>query len=213
MNNQNKETKDCCQPCDTDNTKGGFWSGLLMGLIAHSGCILFIVFTILGVTTLSAFFKPLLTNKFSFYFLIILSFVLTTISAIIYLNKARLLSWLGIKRKWKYLATLYGTTIAVNLILFLVVFPAMANWRIGLGGTASLAEINQTSSKLSLEVDIPCSGHSYLIITELKKNQGISEVIYRTPDFFDVYYDSSKTTKEQILASEIFTSFKIKKVE
>jgi hypothetical protein len=213
MDNQNKETKDCCQSCDTNNTQKGFWSGLLMGLIAHSGCILFIVFTILGVTTLSAFFKPFLASKFSFYFLIILSFILTTISAVIYLNKARLLSWLGIKRKWKYLATLYGTTIAVNLILFLVIFPAMANWRIGLGDAASLAVINQTNSKLSLEVDIPCSGHSYLIIMELKKNQGISEVIYRTPDFFDVYYDSNKITKEQILASEIFTSFKIKRVE
>jgi hypothetical protein len=213
MDNQNKEIKDCCEPCETSNTEKGFWSGLLMGLIAHSGCIFFIVFTILGVTTLSAFFKPFLASRFSFYFLIILSFVLTTISAVIYLNKARLLSWLGIKRKWKYLATLYGTTIAVNLILFLVVFPAMANWRIGLGSVASLAEINQTNSKLSLEVDIPCSGHSYLIIMELKKNQGISEVIYRMPNFFDVYYDSTKTIKEQIIDSEIFQDFKIKGVE
>jgi hypothetical protein len=94
-----------------------------------------------------------------------------------------------------------------------VVFPAMANWRIGLGSVASLAEINQTNSKLSLEVDIPCSGHSYLIIMELKKNQGISEVIYRMPNFFDVYYDSTKTTKEQILDLEIFKDFKIKGVE
>lgn len=213
MDNQNKEIKDCCHLCDTNNTQKGFWSGLLMGLIAHSGCIFFIVFTILGVTTLSAFFKPFLASKFSFYFLIILSFVLTTISAVIYLNKGGLLSRAGIKRKWKYLTTLYGTTIAVNLILFLVIFPTMANWRIGLGGVASLAEISQTSSKLSLEVDIPCSGHSYLIIMELKKNQGVSEVIYKIPDFFDVYYNSAEITKEQILGLEIFEDFKIKKVE
>lgn len=211
MDNKNKEIKDCCQSSNVDNTKKGFWSGALMGLIAHSGCILFIVFTILGVTTLSAFFKPFLASKFSFYFLIVLSFVLTTISAAIYLNRAGLLSWMGMKRKWKYLTTLYSTTIAINLILFLVVFPAMANWRIGLGGAASLAQISQSSSKLSLEVDIPCSGHSYLIIMELKKNAGVSEVVYKTPDLFDVYYDSNKISKEQILDLEIFQDFKIKK--
>ena len=98
---KSEEPKSCCQP--TKKQPKGFWSGLIYGLIPHTGCIAFIIFTILGVTTATALFKPLLLSPYFFYILIALSFIFATISALIYLKKCALLSLRGIKTKWKYL--------------------------------------------------------------------------------------------------------------
>lgn len=206
----NKEVNSCCEPVDYSGAKKGFWPGLFMGLLPHSACLLFIIFTILGTTALSAFFRPLLANKLSFYILIIFSLVLTTIAALIYLRRSGALSKSGLKRKWKYLLTLYGVTIVVNLTLMLIIFPALANWRVGPSSSASLAEAVKNSSQFALKVDIPCAGHSFLIIQELKKITGVDEAIFRAPDIFDVYYDASKTSPESIILDDIFQEFPAK---
>ena len=52
--------KDCCKK------PNGFLSGLFYGLIPHAGCIAFILFTILGVSTATAFFRPLLMSRYFF---------------------------------------------------------------------------------------------------------------------------------------------------
>ena len=41
------EEDSCCGSVDKKERKG-FWSGLMYGLIPHTGCIAFIIFTILG---------------------------------------------------------------------------------------------------------------------------------------------------------------------
>ncbi len=119
---------DCCEKNNGQTReKKGFFSGLLYGLIPHAGCLLFLIFTVFGITAFSAILKPLLISRYFFYLLILFSLVLTTLSAMIYLKKKSSLSPRGIRSRWKYLFTLYGTTLGVNLLLFLVVFPYAAN--------------------------------------------------------------------------------------
>lgn len=189
--------------------------GILYGILPHTFCILFIIFTVLGATTLSAFLRPLLLKSYFFYLLVVLSFVLATISAIVYLKRMGELSFFGIKKKWKYLSILYGTTISINLILFMVIFPLLANFdqRPNLGASNSSLpseELQPTKSQsfIALEVKIPCSGHAPLITGELQKISGIESVNFRFPNLFDVVYDSEKTTKEQILSLDVFNEYK-----
>ena len=204
MKNSNNQ-ESCCKKTDSRMDKKGFLKGILYGLAPHTFCIAFIIFTILGVTTATALLKPLLLNRYFFYILIGLSIVFATISAIIYLKKQGILSFSGIKRKWKYLSILYGTTIFVNLLFFMVIFPKVAN--LNLNPTPAIVEKTNLSS-ITLKVDIPCSGHAPLITSELKKIEGIEEVKFSFPNLFDVKYDSSKASKKEILSLEIFNTYK-----
>jgi hypothetical protein len=58
-----------------------------------------------------------------------------------------------------------------------------------------------------LKVDIPCPGHAPLIIGELQKI-GVSGVKFSFPNLFDMSFDSSNVSKEQILGLEIFKTYK-----
>jgi copper ion binding protein len=210
---------------NSDGQKSGKTSliqGIIYGLAPHSICIGFILASIVGATTLTQLFKPLLLNPNFLYILIAISFFFATISAIVYFNRLGFISirknengsYLvieseGIKRKWKYLSTLYGTTIGVNLLFFLVIFPILTNMTSG----SALADIyaNGNSNNiqtLRLQVDIPCSGHAPLITSELKSINGVINVKFSFPNIFDVYYDASKTSKEQILSLDVFKTYK-----
>ena len=198
-----------------DRKEKGFLAGILYGLAPHAFCILFIVFTVLGVTTATTLLKPLLLNPYFFYLLIALSLIFATISAIIYLKKNGILSFSGIKRKWKYLSILYGITISVNLILFMVIFPITANLNSGLSLTAAIsssfgerAQGKNSQSYLTLEVEIPCPGHAPLITGELKTIAGVENVNFRFPNKFDVNYNPAKTSKEEILSLSVFNTYK-----
>ncbi|MBN1156253.1 hypothetical protein JXA85_01430 [Candidatus Woesearchaeota archaeon] len=193
----------CCNE-KNKNEKKGAWSGLLYGLLPHTGCIAFIVFTVLGVTAAASIFKPLLMNRYFFYILIGLSFVFATISATIYLKG--IITIKNIRSNLKYLSVLYGSAIGVNLLLFLIVFPLATNLASGATGNA----VKEGLSEITLKVDIPCPGHAPLITEELKGNAGVKSVIFRFPNYFDVSYDSSITSAEKIKATKIFNEFKIK---
>ena len=208
----------------------GLLMGLVYGLVPHTFCILFIVFTVVGVTAATSLFKPLLLNPYFFYILIALSMVFATISAFFYFKKqgfitlgsnkgAIEISFLpgGFRRKWKYLLTLYGTTIFINLLLFMVIFPIAANLGSGSSFTASLlgafgggAELQLSDSGvlMTLRVDIPCPGHAPLIIGELKQIEGMEGVKFKFPNLFDVGYNPEKTSKEQILSLDVFGTYK-----
>lgn len=209
LNNQDNENQSCCQKSEQKKGKG-FLTGIFYGLIPHAGCIAFIAASIFGVTAATELFKPLLLNPYFFYILMALSFTFATISSTFYLRKNGMLSTDGIKRKWKYLSTMYGSTIGVNLLLFLLIFPLLANVSVAQSPTGNLisaTNVNSLSS-IRLSVDIPCSGHAPLISDELKKIIGISSVQFSLPNVFDVKYDSSKTNKDQILSLEIFKTYK-----
>jgi copper chaperone CopZ len=198
LNNQ----KICCQK---ETKKKGLFIGLLYGIVPHTFCIAFIILTVLGATTATAFLKPFLLNRYFFYILIGLSIFFATISAIIYLEKNGVLSFQGIKRKWKYLSILYGTTIFVNLLSFMVIFPYLAN----LNRVQPFALIEATPlSSVTLKVDIPCPGHASLISNELKKIDGVEDVKFSFPNLFDVKYNPSKTSKEKLLSLQVFNTYK-----
>ena len=195
------KTKSCCGP--KKEYKGNNpLTGLAYGLFPHIGCIAFIIASILGVTILMQFFRPFLMNRYIFHYLILLSVVFATISSLFYLRKNKCLCWSGIKRKKGYLSIMYGSTIGINLLLFLVVFPLTANLTSGLGDQnlddASLAILN---------VDIPCSGHVPLISNELKTIDGVIGSSYTFPYEFKVYYDSKKTNLDEILDLKVFVPY------
>jgi copper chaperone CopZ len=207
MDNQNNENQSCCQKSEQKENKG-LLSGIVYGLIPHTGCIAFIIASVLGVTAATELFKPLLLNPYFFYILIVLSFTFATISSAFYLRKNGLLSSLGIRRKWKYLSTMYGSTIGVNLLLFMLIFPLLANVSTAQPVTGNLIGSISSLSSIRLGVDILCSGHAPLISDELKKIDGVSSVQFSLPNVFDVKYDSSKVSKQQILSLEVFKTYK-----
>lgn len=112
-----------------EKNKSGFWQGILYGIIPHTFCILFVVLSIVGATGGAVFLRRFFVFPYLFQLLVVISFVFATISATFYLRRNGILSWSGIKRKWKYLSIMYGTTIAINLLMFYVVFPAVGNIR------------------------------------------------------------------------------------
>ncbi len=152
----NREEKNCCSD---KRPAGGFLSGLFYGVIPHCGCILFIVFAVLGAATASSFLRPLLVNRYFFHLLIALSLILAAFSTVLYLRKCGFLSFQGAAKKWKYLLVLYATVVAVNLLLFFAVFPYAANLKTNTLANGN-AVFNYDRTKITLLVNIPCSGHA-----------------------------------------------------
>lgn len=205
MEKETNSKPDCCCP-KPNKEKKGFLAGLTYGLIPHLGCIIFVILSIIGATTATAFIKPLMIKSWFFYLLIAISFGFATLSALIYLKKNHSLSWNGLRHKKKYLTILYGTTLAINCLFFFVIFPYTANINTQ---NNHLPEI-LNSPELNLAVSIPCSGHASLISGELYKINGISNVKYQLPNIFKIKFDPKKTSQDQILAIAIFQEFPAK---
>jgi hypothetical protein len=196
------QEKSCCTVAP-DKKDRGILTGIIYGLIPHIFCIAFILFSIIGSIVATAFLKKLLLIPYFFQLLVIVSLLLATISSTIYLKKNGCLCASGIRKKWKYLTTLYALTILINLLMFLVVFPLLANTN-----SANAINPEKYPTSLSMAVQIPCSGHAPLIIDELQKNNGIGSVKFRMPNLFDVQYDPSLISPEKIISSEIFKTYK-----
>lgn len=196
------ETKNsCCMPVKTTGKKG-LLKGLLYGLMPHTFCIGFIVFSVVGATAASALFQKVLLIPYFFEMLVGLSLVFATISAVIYLKKTGCLCAEGIKKRWKYITTMYTITIVTNLLIFFVIFPAVTSMR------SDNIIPNAQLSDLSISVQIPCSGHAPLIIDELKKNQGINAVEYKMLNTFNIQYNPKEISQETILSLQIFKDYK-----
>jgi copper chaperone CopZ len=96
----------------------------------------------------------------------------------------------------------------------MIIFPLLANVSAfsssttgAFVGVASNENVNSISS-IRLKVDIPCSGHAPLISQELKSINGVVGVQFSFPNIFDVEYDSTKTSKQQILSLDVFKTYK-----
>ncbi|MCL5018448.1 MAG: heavy-metal-associated domain-containing protein [Candidatus Pacearchaeota archaeon] len=197
------ELPDCCKKKEND---GKVAKGIFYGIIPHIGCILFVIASILGSTVLMQFFKPLLMDKNIFYYMIAISLGFATLSSVLYLRKNKMLSLEGVKKKKKYLMTMYGLTVGINLLFFFFIFPLTAN--IGVTG-----EVITGNSLLKISVAIPCSGHASLISGELKSLEGVSSVEFSLPNKFAVNYDSARVSKGEILALEVFKKYPAKVLE
>jgi len=165
-----QQEKYCCVKKNKKSTL--ISSGILLGTLPHFFCVAFILFSIIGAATASAFLKKFLLIPGFFSFLVIISLLLATIFSAIYLKRNECLCVSGIKNKWKYLSLLYSTTILANLLMFFVVLPALANvnFRKAPGENAETQSQESQLSELTLNVQMPCSGHASLIINEIKKN-------------------------------------------
>lgn len=210
MENLNNQ-KICC----FSGNKKGFLSGLFYGILPHTFCIAFIVFSIIGASTATLFFRRFLFNSYFFYILIGISFIFATISAIFYLKRNGILSFQGVKRKWRYFLILYGTTIFVNLLFFWVIFPIFTNLNLNKIQDKNAAAASESISlpSITLGVSIPCSGHAPLITEELLKLEGIKDVKFKLPNLFEIKYNPLKTSKEKIISLEIFKEFKATIIE
>jgi len=209
--------------------KQGFWIGLFYGLVPHIGCIAFIIFTVSGVTVATALFKPLMMSRYFFHILLGLSIIFATISALLYFKKQGFITFNkneggleigfirgGLKRKWKYLLTLYGTTVGINLLLFMLIFPVLATLDAEKGlSFATVANVfldrevktENSLPSITLKVDIPCPGHAPLITGELRTIQGVEMVSYRFPNKFIVSYIQGETSKLEILSLDVFNIY------
>ena len=191
----------CCEP-KTKNKKNIFLA-IIYGLIPHAFCIAFILLSIIGTTIGASIIKKFLLIPYFFEILIGLSLVMATLSSAIYLKRQNLLSSHGLKTKWKYLTLMYSITLLVNVFMFLVVFPTMAN----INNSKSGAYASVLPSGI-LKVQIPCSGHAPLIISEIKKDSGVESVFFKMPDTFNIRYNPNVTSLEKIASLDIFKSFK-----
>lgn len=191
----------CCKETNYKKNKGAL-SGILYGLIPHAFCIAFILLSVIGAVTAAAFLKKILITPYFFQFLIFISLLLATISSAIYLRKTGCSCFSDIKKRWKYIITLYSTTILVNLLMLFVVFPALANINSG------IIDQEKYQANLSISVQIPCSGHAPLIIDELKKETGVGSVKFRTPNSFEIQYNPDEISREKIISLGIFKTFK-----
>ena len=202
----------------------GFLLGVVYGLVPHTFCILFIVLSVVGATAATSVVKRFMYLPYLFQIIVALSVVFATASSVLYLKRNGILSLPGARFKWKYLSVMYGTTIGINLLFFLVVFPILANvdFTRGAAQAASIsASVQQLSGvpsqapagagpqmSLTLRVAIPCPGHAPLIMDELKKVAGITAIKYGYPNSFRVTYDPSQCDQGRILALEVFQQFK-----
>jgi len=204
----------CCEAARKKETTG-FWSGILYGLLPHTFCIGFIAFTVLGVTLAAGFMRQLLLVRSFFFILIGLSLALTTLSALIYLRRAGRLSLSGARSKWKYLSILYGTSVGINVLLFTLIFPAVANLNLtppAVSAAAAVAAPAATDTTVKLAVNIPCAGHAPLITGELRTVAGVKSVAFKVPNLFTVTYDSSQTSLGKITALAVFRDYKARVV-
>ncbi|MCX6763939.1 MAG: hypothetical protein NTZ97_04405 [Candidatus Moranbacteria bacterium] len=197
---ENKE-KTCCT--QTKNIKPeGILSGILYGLIPHSFCIALILGSVIGATLATAWLKKFLLTPHFLEFLLLISLLLASVSAAIYLKKAGCLCLAGAKTKWKYLATLFSTTLLVNWLMFFIIIPSLAN------ATSKVpASPEKQLASLSISVQIPCTGHAPLIIDELRKNDPDCSVTFKAPGTFEIRYDPREISPEKIISAEIFKTY------
>jgi hypothetical protein len=196
----------CCEVKEEQKGRA-IVSGILLGMVPHSFCVAFILFSIIGAVAATAFLKNALMIPYFFPFLITISFLLATISSAIYLKQNGCLCVAGIKSKWKYVMSVYAGIIIINTLMFFVVFPALAN--IDSGTPKEMAGIQKEDlSQVTISTQIPCSGHAPLIVDEIKKNNDVYSVTFSMPDTFNITYDPKKTTPEKILSLGIFETFK-----
>lgn len=200
----------CSAPAPSSGRGKGLLTGLFYGLLPHTFCILFVVLSVVGATAATSVIQRFLYVPYLFQFIVALSFVFATLSAAFYLRRNGLLSWAGARFKWRYLTVMYATTIGINLLLFLVVFPMVANARFSgrVSAAGNPVVVSGTEQTLNLQVAIPCSGHAPLVMDELGKVAGITAVKYTLPDRFAITYDSRQISVEQILALPLFQEFK-----
>ena len=195
--------KDCCAKDNLERKDRVILKGILYGIFPHSFCIGFIIFSAIGAVVITGALKKIMMTPYFLQILFLFSIVMATFSATIYLKRCNCLNKQGARKKWRYLTILFGTTIFINFLMFSYVLPVLANI-----GSSGVKTEGIRPSEIFLEVDIPCAGHAPLIIDELKKYKGVESIKFDSPDIFKVVYNSAQISPEEIMATEIFKTYK-----
>ena len=95
-----QQEKSCCAS-ETNRKNEGVLSGILFGLLPHSFCIAFALFSIIGAVTISGFMKKFLLIPNLFFLLVVVSIFLATLSSAIYLERSQCFCSSGLKRQWE----------------------------------------------------------------------------------------------------------------
>ncbi|MBU7015856.1 MAG: hypothetical protein HXS43_13620 [Theionarchaea archaeon] len=99
---------------------------------------------------------------------------------------------------------MYSSTAGVNILFFMVVFPLLANASIAsVQGIGPASDIHALSF-VRMSVDIPCPGHAPLISEELRSLPGVATIQFGFPHYFNIGYDSSETSLQEMLSLEVF---------
>jgi len=199
-----------CHKEKNEHKHKGLWQGIIYGIIPHFFCILYIIFALIGSIVGMSFAKKFLLLPHFFSVLLGVSLLFATLSAWLYLQKNNCQSLAQIKQKWKYLTSLYGLTIAVNIAFVYIIFPALAN-NVGGQQNSSINDIAQEKSIIT--VDIPCPGHAPLIIDEIRNNCEVNSVKFQEPNFFEIQHNPIKTSDDKILSLKIFNIYKAKLIK
>jgi hypothetical protein len=194
----------CCVDVKAKCQKQGIGWGILCGFFPHTFCIASIIFSVIGAAMANTYLRRILLIPNFFSFLILFSLLIASFSAATYLKKIDCLCISGIKSKWKYLTALYSSTIIVNLAMFFIIFPVLANIN---SNQLSGDVIN--SAELSMRVELPCTGHAPLVMEEIKKNRSIQGVKFTAPDTFQIKYNPQETSPAKIASLEIFKTFEV----
>ncbi|MFA6399651.1 MAG: hypothetical protein WCW44_04785, partial [archaeon] len=116
---------------------------------------------------------------------------------------------------------------AIVLISLFFVFPMLTNSGSGLPQVKNVTpQVASASSgigvqNLSLEgnfktitiqVQIPCGGHTSLILSEVKKLNGVNSITPSNWNTFQITFNPTKITQEHILAAGVFQSYPAKLV-
>jgi hypothetical protein len=78
-------------------------------------------------------------------------------------------------------------------------------------GTQNLS-LEGNIQTITLQVQIPCQGHTQYMIGELSKLTGVNSVKATEWNRFELNFDSTKTSKDQILTSSILNTYPAKVV-
>ena len=99
-------------------------------------------------------------------------------------------------------------TLVIIAIMLILIFGFYTINSFKAAGTGNAGQ-DDNLTKVTLKVDIPCPGHASLIQGYLIK-AGVSEVKFKAPNLFDVYYDQSRISKDQIMSVSIFQEYPAK---
>jgi hypothetical protein len=92
--------------------------------------------------------------------------------------------------------------------LFFGVFSVLAN--IGAGSVSGAVIASGQFNLMRISVDIPWPGHAPLITSELATIKGVEGSKFSFPNKFDVYYNPSEVSKQEILSLEVFKTYPAK---
>ena len=69
-----------------------------------------------------------------------------------------------------------------------------------------------SEQQMTIQVDIPCSGHASLITSNLYSIEGVEDVQYSAGHKFEITYNPAQTNENEILNLDVFNTYSATKL-